>query len=82
MGENYFPLKMFGLTVPRIVVGEPFSVSQKLRFRNFCAEERGGGGITILSKKVFVSEGRNKNLGSRTLQLPRKFLAWKIFMHK
>ena len=44
-------------------------------------QRRGGGGITILSKKVFVSEGRNKIVGSRTLQFPRKFLAWKIFMH-
>ena len=61
MGENYFPLKMFGLTVPRIVVEEPFSVSQKLRFRNFCAEE-GGGASRYCRKKFSFQRAETKIL--------------------
>ena len=62
MGENYFPLKMFGLTVSRIVVEEPFSVSQKMRFRNFCAEERGGGASRYCRKKFSFQRAETKIL--------------------
>ena len=50
MGENFFPLKMFGLTVPRIVVEEPFSVSKKKAVSNFLCRGEGGGLHDIVEK--------------------------------
>ena len=53
-GLSFFPLKFFCFTVPKIFVGEYFTVAlisdtEKIR-------RRGGGGIKILRRKCFVSQ--------------------------
>ncbi len=46
-----FPLKIFCLTVPKISIGESFSVA-------LIFGEEGGGGIKSLRRNVFVSQCR------------------------
>ena len=50
-----FPSKVFCLTVPKIFVGEPFSVSLISGIENFYASE---GYVTIFRRKFFVSQCR------------------------
>ena len=55
-----FPSKTFSLTVPRIFVGKPFSVSlisgaEKVWIRG------GGGSVKIFRRKLFVSQCRNNS---------------------
>ena len=51
-----FPSKKFCLTVPRKVVGEPFSVSLNSGIEKFYASE---GYVTIFRRIFFVSQCRN-----------------------
>ena len=52
-----FPLKIFRLTVPKKFGEEPFCVSQKICHRKMLGV-RGGGGINIFRRKVFVPQCR------------------------
>ena len=56
-GREYhnFPSKSFCLTMPRIFVGEPFSVSSISVIENFYAY---AGFFTIFYKKIVVSQYR------------------------
>ena len=57
VGENQdFPSKFFCLTVPKIFVGEPFSVSIISGIEKIYASE---GYVTIFCRKIFVSQYRN-----------------------
>ena len=51
-----FPSKFFCLTVPKKIVGEPFSVSLFSGIENFYASE---GYVTSFCRKIFASQYRN-----------------------
>ena len=57
-GYQDFPSKVFCLTVPKIFVGEPFSVSLISGKENFYASE---GYVTIFRRKFFVSQCRKNS---------------------
>ena len=50
-GYYDFPLKIFCLTVPKRIVGEPFDVSGNFRGQKNLRIRGGGGGITSLRRK-------------------------------
>ena len=78
-GREYhdFPSKLFCLTVPRIFVGEPFSVSLISGIENFYAYE----GIFTIFYKNLLSHSTEK-LRRVTLLCFTKFLVSKKIMDK
>ena len=78
-GYQDFPSKFFCLTVPKIFVGEPFSVSLISGIEKFYASE---GYVKSFHRKFFVSQYRNISQRNPSVLCSRKFLVAKKFMDK
>ena len=81
-GFHYSPMKIFRLTVPKKFVREPFCVLKKFRYQKFSCIGEGGGGITVLSKKILSHRTETKNLVRESPCFPENFWYQKKFMGK
>ena len=62
VGCHEFALKNFCLTAPKNFLGETFGVLEIFRHQKILCI-RGGGGITILCRHIFVSQCRKNSWG-------------------
>ena len=74
-----FPSKIFCLTVPKKIVGEPFRVSLISGFEKFYASE---GYVTIFGRKIFVSQRRKILQGNPSVLCFGKFPVANNFLNK
>ena len=79
LGVSQLSVGIFCLTVPTKFVGEPFSLSLASGTKIIYAPE---GYVTIIRRKVFVSQYRNISQRNPPLQSFRKFIVAKKFVEK
>ena len=79
LGVSQLSVGIFCLTVPTKFVGEPFSLSLASGTKIIYASE---GYVTIIRRKVFVSQYRNISQRNPPLQSFRKFIVAKKFVEK